>query len=154
MRRQSGGEDHGRLFALPPPGRQHWAHLACHASAGGLRGVCECVCGVGGVYGREDSRKTSPSPSTANPLPCFSMNHSYREMLTHVHKTPQLLRRLATLCYLHVFARAAVSASSTHSPGERGRGRAKGGGRAGGGPAQNRSSVPRPQCHSPNVRRA
>lgn len=34
----------------------------------------------------------------------FNINHSYWEMLPHVHKTPQLFLWWATLCYLHVFA--------------------------------------------------
>lgn len=34
----------------------------------------------------------------------FNINHSYWEMLPHVHKTPQASPWWATLCYLHVFA--------------------------------------------------
>lgn len=51
---------------------------------GGGRGVC--VCGGGCIW------KDFSSPPSVSPLPYFSMNHSYREMLPHVHKTPQLLR--------------------------------------------------------------
>lgn len=34
----------------------------------------------------------------------FNINHSYWEMLPHVHKTPQPFLWWATLCYLHVYA--------------------------------------------------
>lgn len=91
-----------------PPRHHHQTHLAiwrCSPLFAWGKGVCVCVCGVqGGCASRKDFSLFS-----------FNINHSYWEMLPHVHKTPQPLPvmgyTLLPSCFCLCLACATVSVS-------------------------------------------